>query len=76
MTQPNLLILMSDEHQARALGCAGHPFVQTPNLDALAARGMRFTDAYTPSPICVPARASFATSQPVHKTRMWDNAMP
>ncbi len=72
----NLLILMSDEHQARAMGCAGHPLVQTPNLDSLAARGMRFTDAYTPSPICVPARASFATGQPVHRTRLWDNAMP
>lgn len=72
----NLLIIMSDEHQARAMGCVGHPFVHTPNLDALAARGMRFADAYTPSPICVPARASFATGQPVHVTRMWDNAMP
>jgi choline-sulfatase len=72
----NLLIIMSDEHQSRAMGCAGHPFVQTPNLDALAARGMRFTDAYTPSPICVPARAAFAAGQPVHKTRLWDNAMP
>lgn len=72
----NLLVIMSDEHQARAMGCAGHDFVQTPHLDALAARGMRFTDAYTPSPICVPARASFATGQPVHVTRMWDNAMP
>jgi choline-sulfatase len=67
---------MSDEHQARAMGCAGHPFVQTPHLDALAARGMRFTDAYTPSPICVPARAAFAAGQYVHKTRLWDNAMP
>jgi choline-sulfatase len=72
----NLLVIMSDEHQARAMGCAGHPFVQTPHLDALAARGMRFTDAYTPSPICVPARASFATGQHVHQTRLWDNAMP
>jgi len=72
----NLLIIMSDEHQARAMGCAGHGFVRTPHLDALARRGLRFTDAYTPSPICVPARASFATGQPVHKTRMWDNAMP
>lgn len=72
----NLLILMSDEHQARAMGCAGHLFVQTPNLDALAARGMHFTDAYTPSPICVPARASFATGRYVHQTRLWDNAMP
>lgn len=72
----NLLILMSDEHQAAAMGCAGHPFVQTPNLDALAARGTRFANAYTPSPICVPARASFASGQYVHQTRLWDNAMP
>lgn len=72
----NFLIIMSDEHQARALGCAGHPFVQTPNMDALAARGTRFANAYTPSPICVPARASFATGQYVHQTRLWDNAMP
>ena len=76
MVQSNFLIIMSDEHQARAMGCAGHPFVQTPNLDALAARGMRFTDAYTPSPICVPARAAFAAGVAVHKTRLWDNAMP
>lgn len=72
----NLLILMSDEHQARALSCAGHPMIQTPNLDRLAARGTRFTNAYTPSPICVPARASFATGLYPHQTRMWDNAMP
>ncbi|MFC3612175.1 sulfatase-like hydrolase/transferase [Lutimaribacter marinistellae] len=72
----NMLVIMSDEHQARAMGCAGHPFVQTPNLDALAARGMRFTDAYTPSPICVPARAAFAAGRHVHRTRLWDNAMP
>lgn len=72
----NLLVIMSDEHQARALGCAGHPFVETPNLDALAARGTRFSTAYTPSPICVPARASFATGLYPHQTRLWDNAMP
>ena len=72
----NLLIIMSDEHQARAMGCAGHPFVQTPNLDRLAAQGTRFTRAYTPSPICVPARAAFASGQYVHQNRLWDNAMP
>ena len=66
MTQSNLLIILSDEHQARAMGCAGHDFVQTPHLDALAARGTRFTNAYTPSPICVPARASFATGRYPH----------
>ncbi|MEM6464993.1 MAG: sulfatase-like hydrolase/transferase, partial [Pseudomonadota bacterium] len=76
MTPPsNLLILMSDEHQARALSCAGH-FVQTPNLDRLAARGVRFSNAYTPSPICVPARASFATGLYPHQTGHWDNSMP
>lgn len=76
MTQSNLLVIISDEHQARALGCAGHPFVQTPHLDRLAEGGMRFTNAYTPSPICVPARASFATGHYAHQTRCWDNAMP
>jgi len=76
MPDTNLLILMSDEHQARVMGCAGHPFIKTPNLDALAARGTRFTNAYTPSPICVPARASFATGLYPHQTRLWDNAMP
>lgn len=76
MSRSNLLVLMSDEHQARAMGCAGHPLVRTPNLDALAARGTVFENAYTPSPICVPARAAFATGRPVHETRLWDNAMP
>jgi choline-sulfatase len=74
--RPNLLVILSDQHQARAMSCAGHPVVRTPNLDALAERGTRFTNAYTPSPICVPARASFATGQYVHDISLWDNAMP
>ncbi|MEC7765005.1 MAG: sulfatase-like hydrolase/transferase [Pseudomonadota bacterium] len=76
MSQPNVLVIMSDEHQARAMGCAGHDQIRTPNLDALAARGTLFENAYTPCPICVPARASFATGRYVHETRLWDNAMP
>jgi len=72
----NLLVIMSDEHQARAMGCAGHAFVKTPNLDRLAARGTRFTNAYTPSPICVPARAAFASGRYPHQNGLWDNAMP
>lgn len=71
----NLLFIISDEHQARALSCAGHPVVRTPNIDRLAARGTRFTAAYTPCPICVPARASLATGRYVHDIRYWDNAM-
>jgi len=76
MSTSNFLVIMSDEHQACAMGCADHPFVQTPNLDKLASRGIRFTNAYTPSPICVPARAAFATGRYAHQNRLWDNAMP
>ncbi|MFT5115314.1 MAG: choline-sulfatase, partial [Parasphingorhabdus sp.] len=74
MQKQNVLLLFSDEHRQDALGCYGHPFVQTPNLDRLATQGTRFTKAYTPSPICVPARAALATGQYVHKTRCWSNA--
>ncbi|MGV0958994.1 MAG: sulfatase-like hydrolase/transferase [Limnohabitans sp.] len=72
----NVIVIMSDEHDPRHSGCYGSPFVQTPHLDALAARGVRFSKAYTPSPICVPARAAFATGQRVHQARLWDNALP
>lgn len=58
------------------MGCAGHPAVKTPNLDALAADGTRFANAYSPSPICVPARACLATGRSVHETGYWDNATP
>jgi choline-sulfatase len=75
MKAKNLLFIISDEHQARALSCAGHPIVRTPSIDRLAARGTRFTAAYTPCPICVPARASLATGRYVHDIRYWDNAM-
>ena len=70
----NVLVLMSDEHNPHFLGCAGHPFIQTPHLDRLAAEGTRFTQAYTTSPICVPARAGFATGRYVHEVGFWDNA--
>ena len=71
----NVLLLLSDEQDARALSCAGHPFMHTPHLDALAARGTRFINAFTPSPICVPARASLATGHWVHEIGYWDNAL-
>jgi len=71
----NLVVILSDEHNKRVTGCYGHPLIRTPNLDRLAARGTRFTSAYTNCPICVPARASFATGQYVHKHRCWDNAI-
>ena len=75
MKPSNLLVILSDQHNPRAAGCYGHPMVKTPSLDRLAARGTRFTSAYTNSPICVPARASFATGRYVHQIRFWDNAI-
>lgn len=75
MKPSNVLFIMSDEHNKRVAGCYGHPMIRTPNLDRLAARGTRFAWAYTNCPICVPARASFATGQYVHKIRCWDNAI-
>ncbi|MCG8542901.1 MAG: sulfatase-like hydrolase/transferase, partial [Alphaproteobacteria bacterium] len=74
MTARNVLYIMSDQHQQKATGCYSHPFVKTPNIDRLAARGTRFSAAYTDSPICVPARAALATGRPVHETKYWDNA--
>ena len=76
MQPTNLLYILSDQHNRDLLGCYGHPLVQTPNLDRLDARGTRFTNAYTPCPICVPARASLATGRYVHQIGYWDNAFP
>lgn len=70
----NLLIIMSDEHSIKALGCHGSEIVKTPNLDALAARGTRFESAYCSSPVCIPARASFAVGKYIHQIGYWDNA--
>ena len=72
----NLLVIMSDEHNPRAMGAAGHALARTPNLDRLAARGTRFTAAYCTSPICVPSRAGFATGMYPHQIGYWDNADP
>lgn len=61
--QPNFLLIMSDQHHPRVMGCAGDPLVRTPHLDALAASGVRFTSAYCGSPLCVPSRMTFMTSR-------------
>ncbi|PHQ41597.1 hypothetical protein Z052_13920 [Halorubrum sp. C191] len=72
----NVLLILSDEHRPDALGCAGHPHVETPNIDRLAADGVRFTNAYCSSPLCVPSRASLATGRYIHEIEAWDNAAP
>lgn len=72
-TPKNLLLILSDEHNPKVLGCAGHPEVITPNLDRLAAGGTRFTNATCASPICVPARAALASGRNLFEAGYWDN---
>ena len=59
--RPNLILLMADQFRGDCLGIAGHPDVKTPYLDALAAEGVRFPNAYSACPTCVPARACLYT---------------
>ena len=54
--RPNILFLFSDQFNARCLSIAGHPDVQTPNLDRLANEGVRFENAYVQNPLCTPSR--------------------
>jgi choline-sulfatase len=72
----NVVFIMSDEHSRRVLGSYGNKIVKSPNLDALAAGGTQFENAYCNCPICVPSRASFATGRYVHAIGYWDNAFP
>ena len=65
---------MADQLAPQFTGTYGHPIVQTPNLDALAARGMRFDAAYCNSPLCAPARFAFMAGQLVTKIGAYDNA--
>jgi choline-sulfatase len=76
MKPKNVLFIMSDQHQGKASGCYGHDFAVTPNIDRLAARGTRFTTAYTNSAICVPARAVIATGRHIFESEYWCNAHP
>ena len=55
---PNIVFILADDLGWADLGCYGHEFHETPNIDSLAARGMRFTDGYAASPVCGPTRAS------------------
>ncbi len=68
MEAKNLLFIVADEFSRPYAGCYGHPTIRTPYIDQLAKNGTRFTNAYSPSPDCVPARASIATGQWVHQT--------
>jgi arylsulfatase A-like enzyme len=60
-TKPNLVFILTDNHGAWTLGCYGNRDIRTPNIDRLAAEGMRFTRAFASNPVCSPTRASLLT---------------
>lgn len=70
---PNILLVMADQHRADVMGCAGDPTVATPNLDRLAAEGVRFSRVNCQGPLCMPARASFLTERYVRDHGVYTN---
>jgi choline-sulfatase len=70
---PNILVVMADQHRADVLGCAGDDAAQTPTLDRLAAEGTRFSSVTCQGPLCMPARASFASEQYVRDHGVYTN---
>ncbi len=72
----NILFIMCDQLRFDYLSCAGHPTLKTPNIDALAARGVRFTNAYVQSPVCGSSRMSFYTGRYVQSHGAAWNGFP
>ncbi|MEX0285132.1 MAG: sulfatase-like hydrolase/transferase [Paracoccaceae bacterium] len=72
----NILFIMFDQLRWDYLSCAGHPHLHTPHIDALAAKGVRFTRTYIQSPICGSSRMSTYTGRYVHSHGATTNAVP
>jgi choline-sulfatase len=73
VTGPNVVWVFLDQCRADVLGCYGHPFVRTPNIDRLAASGVLFENAFCQNPVCVPSRASMLSGLYCHQTGVYDN---
>ncbi|MFN0100261.1 MAG: sulfatase-like hydrolase/transferase [Gemmatimonadaceae bacterium] len=71
--RPNIVFVLVDDLRWDDIGVAGHPFVETPNIDRLAAEGSRFLNAFASTPLCSPSRASILTGQYVRRNGIIDN---
>lgn len=71
--RPNIIYIMSDDHDADAISAYNKTFIQTPNIDRLAKEGVKFTNAFVGNSICGPARATLLTGQHSHKNGVIDN---
>lgn len=71
--RPNFVVVLVDDMRWDDIGAGGHPFVETPNIDRIAAEGARFENAFTTTPLCSPARASFLTGLYAHTHGITDN---
>lgn len=69
-SQPNILLIMSDQHRGDCIGAYGNRFIHTPNLDEIARGGALFRQAYTTTPSCIPARAALLTGR-----NPWENGL-
>ena len=76
MPRPNILLIFTDQQRGDTIHAAGNPIIRTPHLDRLAQEGVLFDSAYTPAPVCVPARCSMIHGQYPHKTGCAYNGNP
>ena len=71
--RPNIIFIMSDDHAVKAVSAYGSELVQTPNIDRIAAGGMRFNRAYAANPLCGPSRATMLTGMHSHSNGFYSN---
>ena len=74
MSKPNIVWIFLDQCRADVLGCYGHPFIDTPNIDRLARSGVLFESAYSQNPVCVPARVSMLSGMYCRQTGVFNNS--
>src|SRR5215510_1504143 len=72
-SRPNIVFILVDDLRWDELGCAGHPYIKTPNIDRIAREGAMFRNAFMTTPLCSPSRASFLTGQYAHTHGITDN---